>query len=261
MSSEFLAYESLQHTSVLENLRFDLLNHPLYESVQTHENLRLFMREHAFAVWDFMSLLKRLQQIATCCDIPWSPASDASHARFINEIVLGEECDEDGRGGYSSHFELYLSAMEEVEADTRPIRAFIAQVRNRVPIEQALKKAEILPSTREFVQSTIRLAMKGQPHEVAAAFFYGREDVIPDMFSRFVESLPNQGLTVERFGHYLRHIELDANDHGPLSKKLLATLCDNQQYRESEAIASASRAISQRISLWNGILAEIRVQK
>ena len=119
MSSEFLAYESLQHTSVLENLRFDLLNHPLYESVQTHENLRLFMREHAFAVWDFMSLLKRLQQIATCCDIPWSPASDASHARFINEIVLGEECDEDGRGGYSSHFELYLSAMEEVEADTR----------------------------------------------------------------------------------------------------------------------------------------------
>ncbi len=261
MSSEFLAYESPQQMSALEDLRSDLLNHPLYESVQTHENLRLFMREHSFAVWDFMSLLKRLQQIATCCDIPWSPATDASHARFINEIVLGEECDEDGRGGYSSHFELYLAAMEEVEADTRPIRTFIAQVQNRVPIEQALKKAEILPSTRDFVQSTLRLAMKGQPHEVAAAFFYGREDVIPDMFSRFVESLPNQGVTVERFGHYLRrHIELDANDHGPLSKRLLATLCDNQQHRESEAIATASRAISQRISLWDGILNQIRVQ-
>ncbi len=246
---------------VLENLRSELLNHPLYESVQTQENLRLFMREHAFAVWDFMSLLKRLQHIVTCCDIPWSPASHASHARFINEIVLGEECDEDGRGGYSSHFELYLAAMEEVEADTRPIRTFVAQVRNRVPIEQALKKAEILPSTREFVQSTIRLAMKGQPHEVAAAFFYGREDVIPDMFSRFVVSLQNQGVTVERFGHYLRrHIELDANDHGPLSKRLLATLCDSQQHRESEAITTALRAISQRISLWDGILSQIRTQ-
>ncbi|MEI8020981.1 MAG: DUF3050 domain-containing protein [Schlesneria sp.] len=261
MSSEFLVFESPQQISVLESLRSELLNHPLYESVQTHENLRLFMREHAFAVWDFMSLLKRLQQIATCCDIPWSPASDASHARFINEIVLGEECDEDGRGGFSSHFELYLAAMEEVEADTRPIRTFIAHVRNRVPIEQALKKAEILPTTRDFVQSTIRLAMKGQPHEVAAAFFYGREDVIPDMFSRFVESLPNHGVTVERFGHYLRrHIELDANDHGPLSKRLLATLCDNQKNRESEAIVSASQAISQRISLWDGILNQIRVQ-
>ena len=96
MPSEFLTYESSQSTFVLEDLRSNLLSHPLYESVKTIENLRLFMREHAFAVWDFMSLLKRLQQIVTCCDIPWSPAINASHARFINEIVLGEECDEDG---------------------------------------------------------------------------------------------------------------------------------------------------------------------
>ena len=261
MSSAFLGSESPHNTNVLENLRLNLLNHPLYDAVQTHENLRLFMREHAFAVWDFMSLLKRLQHIVTCCDIPWSPATDASLARFINEIVLGEECDDDGRGGFSSHFELYLAAMGEIEADTRPIQTFITQVRNRVPIEQALKKAEILPSTREFVQSTIRLAMKGRPHEVAAAFFYGREDVIPDMFSRFIESLTNTGVPVERFRHYLRrHIELDANDHGPLSKRLLATLCDNQPDRESQAIATASQAISQRISLWDGILNQIRVQ-
>ncbi len=261
MPSEFLTYESSQSTFVLEDLRSNLLSHPLYESVKTIENLRLFMREHAFAVWDFMSLLKRLQQIVTCCDIPWSPAINASHARFINEIVLGEECDEDGVGGYSSHFELYLAAMEEIDADTRPIRAFVTQVQNRVPVEQALKKAEILPSTREFTQSTIRLAMKGHPHEVAAAFFYGREDVIPDMFSRFVEALPEQGISVKRFGHYLRrHIELDANDHGPLAKRLLARLCENLPHRESEAIDTASRAISQRISLWDGILNQIRVQ-
>jgi Protein of unknown function (DUF3050) len=261
MLSAFLESQSSQQAILLENLRSDLLKHPLYDSVQTIENLRVFMREHAFAVWDFMSLLKRLQQIVTCCDIPWLPATNSSHARFINEIVLGEECDEDGRGSYLSHFELYLAAMEEVEADTRPIRTFITHVRNRVPVEQSLRKTEMLPSTRAFVQSTISLAMKGQPHEVAAAFFYGREDVIPEMFSRFIESLPEQGVSVERFGHYLRrHIELDANDHGPLSKRLFSALCHDEDQRVTEAMIAASRAITQRISLWDGILAEIRVR-
>jgi len=64
------------------------------------------MREHMFAVWDFMSLLKRLQQIVTCTEVPWLPPVDPTASRFINEIDLGEECDDDGRDGYASHFEL-----------------------------------------------------------------------------------------------------------------------------------------------------------
>jgi hypothetical protein len=251
--------ESSPKLSALEELRIKLLQHPLYGSVRTIDNLRLFMREHVFAVWDFMSLLKRLQQIVTCCEVPWLPASDASLARFVNEIVLGEECDADGHGGYASHFELYLAAMEEVGADTSPIQIFIKQIRRRVPIEQALDAVEILPSTREFVRSTIRLTMSGQPHEVAAAFFYGREDVIPEMFSRFVDSLPKQGVSVERLEHYLRrHIELDANDHGPLAQRLLSMLCDNLKQRESEAINTALQAVTQRIALWEGICNEIQ---
>ena len=110
-------------------LRSKLIEHPLYDSVQTVDNLRLFMREHVFAVWDFMSLLKRLQQVVTCCEVPWMPPADASLARFINQIVVGEECDEDGRGGFASHFELYLSAMDEIQADTQPIREFLRLVK------------------------------------------------------------------------------------------------------------------------------------
>ena len=250
------------HTS-LDTLRTELLNHELYDSVQTVGSLHIFMREHVFAVWDFMSLLKRLQQIVTCTTVPWLPPLDPTASRFINEIVLGEECDEDGHGGHASHFELYLQAMNEVGADQKPICEFVSKLQQRVPVEQALSEAAILPSTREFVRSTLQLTLLGQPHEIASAFFYGREDVIPDMFSRLVASLPQQGVRVERLVHYLkRHIELDGDTHGPLAKSLVESLCDKQPDRRDEVIVAATRAISQRIALWNGVLAEVhRIEK
>ena len=242
-------------------LRNQLLQHSLYSSVQTVKNLQKFMSEHVFAVWDFMSLLKRLQQIVTCCDVPWRPVRDASLARFINEIVLSEESDEDGRGGYSSHFELYLSAMEEIGAETGPVRHFVSQIQRQIPLEIAINDAPILPSTREFVRSTLQLTASGHPHEVAAAFFYGREDVIPDMFARLVESLPQKGVSVERMNHYLRrHIELDSNHHGPLARRLVDSLCDDAPHKEKEVLSAAIHSVSQRISLWDGILAEIHHQ-
>jgi hypothetical protein len=243
----------------LEDLRQQLFRHSLYDSVQTVDSLRLFMREHVFAVWDFMSLLKRLQQLVTCCSVPWLPPVDATISRFINEIVLGEECDQDGRGGYSSHFELYLDAMDEVGADARPIRTFISQLRAGVPFDRAIHATEILPTTRDFVLSTMQLTMTGQPCEVAAAFFYGREDVIPDMFARLVKSLPQEHVCVERLVHYLqRHIELDANDHGPLARKLVDGLVGDDPQRKQTAQNAACLAIRARIELWNGVLRATR---
>lgn len=246
-------------TSRLAIIRQQLLSHPVYAAVETLPQLRLLMREHVFAVWDFMSLLKRMQQLVTGTTTPWVPNRDAESARFILEIVLGEEADEDGRGGYASHFELYREAMLDVGADAGPMDAFLAHLRNGLNWQDAIENVDILPSTRDFVRQTMSVVENGAAHEVAAAFFYGREDIIPEMFQRLVPWLEPQGVRVERMLHYLRrHIEVDGDSHGPLAKRLLARLCEESPHAEEEADAAAVAALHARMKLWDGILDEMK---
>jgi len=91
-----------------------LVAHPLYAALRTVEDLRIFMANHVFAVWDFMSLLKELQRRLTCVVVPWSPAPNPAAVRMINAIVLAEESDEVAPGRYIDHFSLYVLAMEGV---------------------------------------------------------------------------------------------------------------------------------------------------
>lgn len=245
----------------LHQARQQLLRHPIYAQVNSLGSLRLFMREHVFAVWDFMSLLKRLQQIVVGSDLPWLPPADPLMTRFLQEIVLGEECDEDGRGGYISHFELYREAMVELGADVHPIDDFLSRLRAGASPDLVLERCPILPTTREFVHFTLQVVRVGQPHEIAAAFYFGREDIIPEMFQQLVTTLGPEQPQYGRLRHYLtRHIELDGDRHGPLSQQLLDSLCAGEAQRIEEANKMALRAIQMRIRLWDGLLAAVSSQ-
>ncbi len=246
------------HSENLALLRQRLIDHPLYDAVQTLPQLRVFQREHAFAVWDFMSLLKRLQQIVSGSTLPWLPPADPQATRFVQEIVLGEECDDDGRGGYASHFTLYLQAMQELTADTEPIDALVTAVQRGTTWSAALQSAAPLPTTAAFVTDTLRLVEHGTPSEIAAAFFYGREDVIPEMFTRLVRTLTAKGIPCERLLHYLRrHIELDGDQHGPQAERLLDRFIAGDPRERERAEQAACRALRSRLALWDGILAAL----
>src|SRR6202051_5273535 len=214
----------------LARLRDALLDHPLYADVVSLADLRQFMEDHVFAVWDFMSLLKRLQQDLTCTKVPWFPADNARAARLINDIVKGEETDVDPDGSYVSHLDLYLRAMVDVGASTRQFDAFRSMARVGTSVEAAMVRTGVPPHVQAFVAHTMVLARSGSTEEVLAAFFYGREDIIPEMFSRLQKTLPgarhnNDNDPLRHFIYYIeRHIELDGDSHGPMGRDLLEGL-------------------------------------
>jgi hypothetical protein len=246
----------------LSDLRAALLDHPIYTHVVSVADLRQFMEDHVFAVWDFMSLLKRLQQDMTCIRVPWFPAGNARAARLINDIVIGEETDVDPDGSYVSHLDLYLRAMHDIGASTRQFEKFRSLVLIGIPVDVALARIGAPLHVRAFVAHTMALANSGSTEEVLAAFFYGREDIIPEMFRRLLDTLygaKNNNARLRHFIYYIdRHIELDGDSHGPMGRQLLDDLIANSPHRGERALQSACSSIEARIRLWNGTLSKLR---
>jgi hypothetical protein len=244
------------------SLRAALLDHPIYTHVASLADLRRFMEDHVFAVWDFMSLLKRLQQDMTCITVPWFPADNAKAARLINDIVIGEETDVDPDGSYVSHLALYLRAMRDIGASTRQFEKFRSLVLVGIPVEVALRRIGAPPHVQAFVAHTMALANSGSTEEVLAAFFYGREDIIPEMFRRLLDTLYGAKHNSDRLRHFIyyidRHIELDGDSHGPMGRELLEDLLANSPHRVEQARCAACSSIEARIRLWNGTLSKLR---
>ena len=86
-----------------------------------------------------------------------------------------------------------------------------------------------LPSMRgDLCRQRFRLIEKGELHAVAAAFTFGREDLIPEMFRGFIRDLDARRRDggVKTLRWYLdRHIEVDGEDHGPMALRMVAELC------------------------------------
>jgi len=245
--------------SLIEPTRQRLEHHAVYAEIRDIHHLRTFMQSHVFAVWDFMSLLKSLQASLTCVTTPWLPSPHARASRLINEIVLGEESDSFD-DGFVSHFELYLQAMLEAGADSSAIQTLLTQLRQGVTLDQALNAARPPEEALEFVRSTFAFLQSGQPHIVAAAFTFGREDLIPDMFRGFLrdQNARLSGKLSTLRWYFDRHIEVDGEDHGPMALQMVSELCGNDPVKWSEAAEAAENALSARIALWDGIAARLK---
>jgi len=234
----------------------ELQSHPLLtmNTIQSIEDLRTFMEYHVFAVWDFMSLAKSIQHDVCPSGKLWLPSKHTrnENARLMNNIIMCEESDTDLGGGSISHFDLYLQAMKEIGANTDPILGFLESV-ERYGIEYALNLKFPPKCCIDFVETTFEF-INDLPHVTAAAFTYGRETIIPQMFKSILNQLNISHTDAPKFHYYLeRHIEVDEEDHGPAALKLVESLCDNDPLQFIEAEHAAIKAIEARIKFWNSV--------
>ena len=239
---------NIQHINTqISEYKKAVVNHPLYSQLNTIEDVQKLMEIHVYAVWDFMSLLKGLQIELTCTTLPWKPIGNTKIRRLINSIVLEEESDVDSVGNPSSHYEMYLDAMKECGANTNEIDKFVNSVSD-------MNLPKVNTAIDSFLATTFDILNSGEAHKIAAAFTFGREDLIPDMFTAIVNDLRKEH-KLDKFVYYLeRHIELDGGEHGPLALELITDLCgeDKQKWREVKETAIA--CLVARKELWDLVL-------
>lgn len=240
----------------IQPYREQLLKHSLYNKIKNIEDLHSFLESHVFAVWDFMSLLKALQNKLTCTTTPWLPIGNPEIRYLINEIVVAEETDIDQEGNRKSHYELYLEAMDACGANTSIMKSFLEDVVSTRNIFVSIKQSNLHENIKEFLDFTFRIIEEGRPHQIAAAFTFGREDLIPEMFTailnKFEQNLPEIDLS-KLIYYFERHIELDADEHGPMAMKMIEELCEDDAKKWQEVEQVSILALQKRVGLWNAI--------
>lgn len=242
--------------TALSSLREQLINHSLYGKIENTEDLSVFLKLHVFAVWDFMSLLKALQQQLTCTTTPWIPIGNPETRYLINEIVLAEETDVNLKGARKSHFEMYLDAMKECNTNTTLIDNFLNDLSSTKNINTTIENSSLDEALKAFLRFTFKTIETGKPHEIAAAFTFGREELIPNMFTEILTKLqhnfPDTNLS-QLIYYFQRHIELDEDEHGPMAMKMIEELCQEDDLKWQEVTTISKEALKVRINLWNAI--------
>ena len=239
----------------LAPLKKHLIEHPIYKNIDSVSDLKCFMESHVYAVWDFMSLVKKLQLDLTTTTLPWKPPENITAARLINEIVWGEESDLDKNGTPYSHFEMYLNAMDQINANSDGIEAMLNRLKVGENIFDIIDQANLPSYISDFLNFTFEMIEEGKTHKIASVFTFGREDLIPDMFISMIKKMNRENdHNIDQIIYYFEsHIEVDGDEHGPMALEMIKNLCGTDPIKWDEAITAAQQALQKRIVLWDGI--------
>jgi hypothetical protein len=143
--------------------------------------------------------------------------------------------------------------MLEVGADARAIEQWV-EVAGDHGFAFTADTCTAPTASLEFMRKTFGFIDSGEPHIIASAFCFGREDVIPRMFSKLASQLNLTQTDCPKFHYYLdRHIQLDGDEHGPAAIELVESLCNHDPVKIHEAEQAAIQALKARIKLWDDV--------
>jgi hypothetical protein len=124
-------------------------------------------------------------------------------------------------------------------------------------VPEALDAARVPPAAATFVATTWRFIESAPLHCQAAAFAFGREDLIPEMFDQVIK-IDDQNGRLATFREYLaRHIEVDGEEHTPMAMAMLADLCGDDSTKWDQCAETIVQALQARLGLWDSITAEL----
>ncbi len=151
---------------------------------------------------------------------------------------------------------MYLDAMETMGANVKGIEDFVVRAKASSDIQKAIVESELDARIKDFLNFTFSVIQGGEAHQIASAFTFGREDLIPDMFTSILNELQAKSPAVDmsKFIYYFqRHIELDGDEHGPLAMQMISELAgdDDKKWQEMQDIAL--QALQVRSKLWDAI--------
>jgi DUF3050 family protein len=228
--------------------------HGVFDQITSPERLALFMSKHVWAVWDFMSLMKGVQEVLAPTTRPWMLPSDPTLTQLINQIVLEEE------GGFEledrpvSHFKYYLHAMRQAGADTQRVEGFLASLQAGTPVVDCVQQYAP-PAAARFVRITLEQA-EASPAERIAAFVFAREQLVPEMLPVMSERVAgySSGADLGPFRAYLdRHVEMHAETQAAATLQMLEAWAGD----DPAAGRAALRALQARIDLWDHALSVV----
>ena len=140
--------------------------------------------------------------------------------------------------------------MKECGANTTEIENFVDSVAD-------INLPKVNTAIDSFLATTFDVLKTGEAHKIASAFTFGREDLIPDMFTSIINDLSKEH-TLGKFVYYLeRHIELDGGEHGPLALQLITDLCGDDRQKWKEVEQTAKDCLVARKALWDEVLSNL----
>lgn len=232
---------------LIRQLTNRVITHQLFRMLHSLDAVRVFMEHHVWCVWDFMCLAKSIQEGLSPKD-PWHPSAYPEELFRINEILATEETDVGPQGTRTSHFQIFVRAMQRAGASTAAVEAFTAAIASGGSPLAALIDANAPVGAAEFVSVTLRHAA-GPLHVRAASFSAGREELVPYMLLEMKKVVPWEHPELAGLRWYVdRHIELDVAQHGPSSHSILDAMIGGDEQRAAEARAAGIEALKARLN-------------